>query len=720
MRSIIKKTLAALLVLAAALSLPAYAAAAEETKELFTIDREYNMTVSVVYDAAEPAVSFTAPNGTVIRGGSLRAERGEGYVVYYLDKAAPGTWLITYDKGENTVFEVVYASYTEPVTIGGLTVGEVNGSYLDYTYTVSSDGGGYLDFKLFAVITDASGAAIGERELDSWRDYDSGNPVQRSVYVGGLSDYSQYRLRLDVSMQNGVEEVYDSKVSDQTFAVSTGSAPAAVANVRAAVNVRDGGLTLDWSEWAVRNGEYIVAVFQGAAEEPLYFAETSGTDAHALFDAAGGSLRVELSYRDNGKTSATLTKTIPVPAGEPIRVTTPELTNSAQAVVEYNLTGGSSGYVSVNGREERLNLSGAGTFSVLLPEERNVILVGCYAPGDEYISYGAEYTVTVDGVPPTLRLPENKTALRVNAAEFTLAGVTEPGATVSVGEQTVTADETGAFVCAVALADGENIIRISVSDAAGNITSQSVVITRAKSADAEKTSAFSRILKYIPLAVSVAGSAAVLVAVLVITKRFGAAADKKLFTVKTVFAVSVAASAILAVVFGIMLAKYLSLKNLLSGEEYFDLAAKSIDEAFEAIGRKDVLRGRAVRSGAAFGAALLVAGASFAAARLLKSGKLAGRAEKVKKPEDARKRPSAKERNGGEFAGKKRDVSWLDADAPTSVTQRGEPQTPETEVPGGGTASAEDAVGTLICPNCGEAHDVPVKFCRKCGHKLNG
>jgi len=41
-----------------------------------------------------------------------------------------------------------------------------------------------------------------------------------------------------------------------------------------------------------------------------------------------------------------------------------------------------------------------------------------------------------------------------------------------------------------------------------------------------------------------------------------------------------------------------------------------------------------------------------------------------------------------------------------------------TQVVGAAQPVAMQAAGNIVCPNCGQTYDTPVKFCRKCGQSL--
>lgn len=85
---------------------------------------------------------------------------------------------------------------------------------------------------------------------------------------------------------------------------------------------------------------------------------------------------------------------------------------------------------------------------------------------------------TVDAEPPTIELTSPTGALAAGE-DVTVAGVTDPGATVEVGDQTVTADESGAFEVILGPIGDEGEVVVSVTDVAGNtaeVTERVVVV----------------------------------------------------------------------------------------------------------------------------------------------------------------------------------------------------------------------------------------------------
>jgi hypothetical protein len=91
--------------------------------------------------------------------------------------------------------------------------------------------------------------------------------------------------------------------------------------------------------------------------------------------------------------------------------------------------------------------------------------------------------VTIDSVPPTLRLANLDDLSRVREADLTIEGLTDPDAVVQVeGEPTVIpVDVEGRFTVKRQLSEGSNTIQIIATDPAGNIATMArevILVTR--------------------------------------------------------------------------------------------------------------------------------------------------------------------------------------------------------------------------------------------------
>lgn len=662
------------------LSITLVVSAASETKDIFTLDSTYNMAVSILFDKEMPVVSFTAPDGTIFNDSSLRSDSGEDWVQYYIPKAMPGTWQITYDKLSNTRFDVHYSSYMNAISISEFTIGTVNQGYIPAKFLVQSEEAGAYQYQIYAVITDDNGAVVGEKLLTEG----SANPgeiVERDISIRDLQNYSEYKLRLDVWQKEGVEESYDSSIAENSFSVSGGSSYESIEDFRTEVNLTEGVITIDWQEWADYGVDYIVAVFDESVSktEPIYFREIAGGETHAtaLFDPAStDSLRVDLTSRRGPTLSETKSKTLKVDTGVKFSWTEDQLGNSQQEVVSYDTPQNIMAEVTVNEKTGKVNLSGTGEFSLELAENYNEIYIR-YTLDDPNTIYLLYFEKVVDNIPPILRLPENKSAIRVDDAEYVLAGVTEPNAVVNVGGEEVSVNQDGTFVHKIGLKYGENIIPVTATDAAGNITAQDIIIIRSSQAMAASTNDngfWGKALRYLPMILSFIGSVILIALGYILTKIYDKNKEisKPFAVVSLLRNVFLVLSILSTLATGFMVYKYFTINSIINSEKMFEAANDSITEAFKlmedfALYKKWLVKGIIVT---------LITLALFVGcmymARMLK------------------KRVTEQDHQ-------------VDHDRKEDTVQKPEESSPKT----------------LSCPSCGAGYDEPVKFCGKCGTKLD-
>lgn len=79
------------------------------TTNIFNIESQGDMAVTLYYDVEEPTITFITPGGTKISAESLPTNRDNGAVCYHITNAAPGQWRMSYDKKNNRTLEVNWA-----------------------------------------------------------------------------------------------------------------------------------------------------------------------------------------------------------------------------------------------------------------------------------------------------------------------------------------------------------------------------------------------------------------------------------------------------------------------------------------------------------------------------------------------------------------------------------------------------------------------------------
>lgn len=84
------------------------------------------------------------------------------------------------------------------------------------------------------------------------------------------------------------------------------------------------------------------------------------------------------------------------------------------------------------------------------------------------ISIVVQDSIVLDTTPPILTVTEPIDGQIFTAPEINVVGVTEPGVTVAVKQVSTRADEDGNFTIPITLNEGDNIIKVTATDAAGN------------------------------------------------------------------------------------------------------------------------------------------------------------------------------------------------------------------------------------------------------------
>ena len=484
-----------------------------------------------------------------------------------------------------------------------------------------------------------------------------------------------------------------------------------IENLYSQIYLNSSLLLLDWSGCILPGVDYTVAIFDDISRtEPIYLYPneiSSLAYADIQFDPNVKSLTVEMTYLNDGEPSQINTKTIPINSIMPN--TSDILTNASQVLIEFDAPKTMYAEISVNGESGTINMNaGKGSFSIKLAASIYNEVEIRYSLDDLTATYIINFQAIVDNVPPILRLPENKSVLFVDADEFILAGVTEPGASVVVDGASVEVNSDGAFIYTVELYRGENIIKVTATDMAGNVTKQDVIINRPDNIKdnidvvSNDDTALEILKNFLPLILSFAGSLLLFILILLVSRRFEKASNKALYVVKSMRRIIIMTTIICAVSEGYCLWKYITFRNLSEGGDYFALAKESIDKAYDALRDVD-LYGRLSKY-----VGIAVCAGVFLTIIMTFMIKIINKRINNPKPE---KTKDIIESDKDKIENLPEDVGEV-----TELTPESDPAAdiPEPEEKNNG----EESSVKFVCPNCGEQFDNPVKFCGKCGEAI--
>jgi hypothetical protein len=472
----------------------------------------------------------------------------------------------------------------EPLLITGLSFGQIGGDVLPVSFTVTSSTEDAYRYDVFAVVTDGAGNTVGERLIASGH-ADTGAAVSLSLSLRELFDYDSYRLRLDASFQCGTGEIRSSAIAPGSFAVSGRALGEAIPEFRTEVDLTSGLLLIDWSRTEL-SGDYLVAVF-GSDDlvEPFFFDEITDdrTSIEVLFDPDVGSLRVEITLRVSGRLSPTQARTIPVTDnGTIIRAGAANRFVSSLVFLEYDVREPLTAEIIVNGNSNFTDLAGRGRVSVGLQEAQSEVEVR-YRLSDPLDVFIVRFPFSIDMTPPLLRLPEHRAVISVDAPDFVIAGVTEPGATLHIAGVAVPVGEDGTFIHIVELEFGENMIRVTSADRAGNVASQDVVIIRLSNLPTGPEvieGTWDAVIRYLPLIFSFTVATGVLITVLVISRGYEKAEDRRLYVLGAIRTLSILLGVFMFCGIGYFSWQYATLRTLSVSDELFAIARESVDVAY--------------------------------------------------------------------------------------------------------------------------------------------
>lgn len=581
------------------------------SKVLFTINETRNMAISVSYSSEVPVISFIGPDGEKYYDGvpdnKISVEYTEGVIYYMISNAMPGDWTIEYDKLSNPTLEITYAPYAEIVRIERFIVESIENEAANISFDVSYIDNSDFEYIVSAAITNENNTVTGQKELLKGSG-SSNTTTSVKVPLSSLSSYDRYHFKLEVYLDSGGLETFDTAVTEESFSYDNYRKTNAIKDFYTEINLTKKSLLVDWSSESVYNcQEYIVSVYSSAdLDEPMFYSayEPDTKSTEVLIDPSVEFIRVELYYRKNDILSNATVKEINFNTGTSISISTPEETNAAQAVINYESAGSMPVVVSVNGNTETINISGKGYFSVEIEEFTNEIQVS-YSP-EQNVCFVVQAEIYSDRTPPLLLLYENTSTITTTGSSYALTGETEPGCTLMINDQAFPVNEDGTFLHDLKLSAGDNMFTVIATDIAGNSAMQTINIRKSGSMPKGKSNL--NMKNFLPLIITFGLSMLLIICVLLFSKTYAKKVPEGKFkavisAIRNVFAVTT------PIAFGIsilMLFLRRSASEIINSAEYYNLVQESVREAYEAINTYERINNIFIISLIIFGTSLLI------------------------------------------------------------------------------------------------------------------
>lgn len=587
-RKIVKIAAFMLSALLAVLVFPSAAKAAEQEKKLFSLSETKNMSIMITYDKEEPDIAFVAPDGTVYAEGSenVTVVRKDKKLNFMIEQCSAGDWYIRYDKKSNGTVEVSYAPYSLGVEITKFNW-TIDENTVNFTFSADHPNADTYNWTLYAVTLDGNGSVEGTAELKSGTARIGGDTDSRASLTG-LTSWDNYHFMLEVWLTDSGSEVSDSMVSEKSFAYTNPNESKAPENVEVTVDLSSYEVIVNWAKSG--SGEFVVAVYDYVSgTDPVYHNSFEDDYSTAvLLDPNAKDITVKVWRRSGGKAGAPCVYDIPIAdSSTKVSIITGEYTNAVQGAVEYSADADTKATLTVNGTSEELLLSGAGSFSFDLPLAENEVSV-VYSCA-ENVFYKVSKKITVDRTAPVLILYENTGTIKTGKASYTLVGETESGCVLKINGTEHEIGSNGVFTCDLSLSSGENTFEMTVTDSAGNMTVQTVIIEMNPSDMVSAVKSGGSLKSFIPFIISLLCAALGVFGVFRYTKVWKENSEKdKIGTIlKIVGEVLFIIGALLLIGAIVLLVLWIIAAGKVSSQEFVNTAVQSVNKAYELIKTRD-------------------------------------------------------------------------------------------------------------------------------------
>jgi hypothetical protein len=181
---------------------------------------------------------------------------------------------------------------------------------------------------------------------------------------------------------------------------------------------------------------------------------------------------------------------IDLPAGGSTSVGAAPIADAVPAYTrepQLQLTGRVPSFAVQAGRSVQFVLNGAvvattlldasGSFNATLALREGANSIGVALIADRDVVAASSYSVMLDRTPPTMTLTQPSAGSTVDAKNIVVAGMTEPGSTITVNGRIVVIAPEGGFTDSFSASPGPVPITVVARDRAGNETTQKITVT---------------------------------------------------------------------------------------------------------------------------------------------------------------------------------------------------------------------------------------------------
>ena len=682
-------------------------------KNVYYLDKDGGtFYISIMFEKSDLRLSLKDPDDNEVSLNSSDVEyvQSDSTVFIIVRNAKRGQWKLIYDKGSNDELQVAAYAEEEPMVIDSLKVGNIDEECnIPVSFRVSQPDGRNYNYEI-RLGTDEN--MDDYRVLGTGYGYE-GEITETKVSLKDVNSYDNYYLQIFAYYDKDYMR-YVGMVTSNSFAFSNPTdEPDAIEDYKVTVNPITKSVDIDISEYATwEDKSYCIdyKVDGSEAEQLIAIREDSGDIA--TIEYKDGAKVVECSVtvqNSSGRISKPLKKTIYLTARPDkfwMELPESDTINSTNYTFSYENAIEQTVYTKIDDqREEEFVLNDGGNH--LIPVGDTSCSLRIRYQADDNIWYSYDVIVTVDVIPPDLKIYEALNGIVTDEKNIILTGKTEADAVLMVNDTETEKNEDGSFSLNLDLTDGENDFKITSTDTAGNISTYAFAITYSKNGtppddvDADlddtdgggngfKAGAFGKWLWLVALIYFFVMALTTFLVVFIGMKK----RDIK----QNLFRGALTAICFSAVGFIADLIYYISRKNFQSSEKYIDMSANNIHEAYSYLSVTKF-------AGTLLIVAILLILASVGVILFTKlSGKKFETPGFIKKASE--KAAEWKKQNNEPWTMQTPDA-WKTPEAGQST------ETP-TESDNGQQSSQDDGEWTT-CKQCGARIKMQAKFCDKCG-----
>ncbi len=649
--------------------------------------------ISVLFEKGDLKLSLKDPDDMEVSLNSPNVEyvQSDSTVFIIVKNAKRGQWKLIYDKGSNEELQVAAYADEEPMVIDSLKIGSMDADgNVPVSFKVTQPDGRSFSYEI-RIGTDED--MMDYRVLTTGYGYE-GEITETEISLKDINTFDQYYLQIVAYYDKDYMRYMGSVTSERFSFVNPSEEPDAIEDYRVTVDVITKTIEVDISEYAPWEAKsYMINIREDGAEaDPLMLIRSEDGDI-GRFQYKEGTKEIECSVvlqNDSGRISKPLTKTVYLTERSGkfwMNLPESDTINSTDYSFSYVNALEQTVYTRIDDqREEEFTLNGDGNHLISVGANSCELRIRYQA--DDNIWYEYNILVSVDVIPPELKIYEALNGIVTDEKKIVLTGKTEADAALKVNDAETDKNEDGSFSIELDLADDDNSFNITATDAAGNTSAYAFSIIYSKNGEApsdvdadldditdgsggSKPGTFGKWLWLIAL---------LFVAVMIITTALVVFIGiKKRDMKQNMFRGAVVVVGFSVAGFILNLVYYIIRRNYQNSEKYIDLSANNIHEAYSYL---SVTR---------FSGILLIL---LVIIMILSAGvilfvKLSGK--KLKTPEFVKKAT-------GQVAEIRKQNS-----EPWNAYQTDGPQ------------NNEESGDWKICKHCGARNRAQAKFCIKCG-----